>query len=156
MTDFTVSYEPTPDEVARALHQGLKLQLRFLYLALPVLLVLAGAACLLTGALYLGVGLLALAGAFPLALSWMIQVLAGRQLGHLCAPTTLVVTADGYEYRTEHTATTARWARFDRIVTTQEFWLLFTGGRCTAFLPKRAFTMRQEVELDGLFGRIAA
>lgn len=40
--DFTGRYEPAPDEVARALHQGLRRQLKTLFGILIAVLVVAG------------------------------------------------------------------------------------------------------------------
>ncbi|SEG69369.1 YcxB-like protein [Thermomonospora echinospora] len=151
MVDFTIEYELTPDEVGRALHRGLKLQLRAVRLAVPTILAVSGITCLLVDAIGLGVGMLAGAVLFPFVLAWSARRLAKRQLTYLCVPTTLRFTDDGYEYRTDQSATTMRWPLFGRVVSTPEFWLLFVGKQCSAFLPRRAFTSEQQAELDGFF-----
>ena len=147
MVDFTVRYEPTSDEVARALHQGLKRQLATIYRVLPAVLVVAGLVCILADAAIMGVGMLVAAVAAPLAGTWMLRRTARRQLTYLCAPTTLRVTGDGYECRTDQYATTMQWSIFTRVTTTAEFWLFFTNGQLVAFLPKRAFDSEQQAAL---------
>ncbi|GAA2683864.1 hypothetical protein [Nonomuraea recticatena] len=71
--DFTVTYEPTPDEVARALAQVLKRQLRLTSLVLPSVLAVSGLVCLAVGSTGPGVGMLAGAVVFPLLLTWTIR-----------------------------------------------------------------------------------
>lgn len=149
--DFTVRYEPSPDEVARALDQGLTRQLRTLYVALPVALAGAGVACLLAGAVGLGVGLMVGAVAFPPALKWTARRMARRQLAYICVPTTLRVADDGYACVTDQSTTTVQWSMFTRIDGTPEFWLFFIGNQWSGFLPRRAFDGEQQAALDGLF-----
>ncbi|MEU0568207.1 YcxB family protein [Nonomuraea sp. NPDC005983] len=146
--DFTVSYRPTPDEVARALQQGTKRQLKVFYLALPAVLVVSGLVCILVDSIGLGVGMFAGAVAFPLVLTWSIGRAAKRQLTYLCVPTTIRVTDDGYECRTEQSSTTMRWPLFGRIVIGPEFWLFYVNKQCAGFLPRRAFNSEQQAELD--------
>ncbi|NUW46345.1 YcxB family protein [Nonomuraea rhodomycinica] len=149
--DFTIDYTPTQDEVARAFGQGLRRQLSALRVALPAILVLAGAACAVMGGIGLAVGMFAGAVAFPVALTWAIRRAARRQLAYLCVPTTLRVTGQGYECRTDQYTTTLNWSMFGNIVTTPEFWLFFIGKQCAAFLPRRAFDSDQQAALDALF-----
>ncbi|GAA2292779.1 hypothetical protein GCM10010149_45650 [Nonomuraea roseoviolacea subsp. roseoviolacea] len=149
--DFTVEYTPTRDEVARALGQGVKRQLSALRVALPAILVLAGAACAAMGGIGLAAGMLAGAVAFPVALTWAINRAARRQLAYLCVPTTLRVTGDGYECRTDQYTTALNWSMFGNIVNTPEFWLFFIGKQCAAFLPRRAFDPDQQAALDAHF-----
>ncbi|MFJ2028141.1 YcxB family protein [Streptosporangium sp. NPDC087985] len=151
MVDFTVRYEPTPDEVTRALQQGFKRQLKVTYLALPSVLIASGLICILVDAVGMGIGMLVGAVVFPLVLTRSIRRTAKRQLTYLCVPTTLRVTSDGYEYRTDQSTTTVRWSLFGRVVTTPEFWLFFVNKQCTGFLPRRAFDSEQQTELDGFF-----
>lgn len=61
--------------------------------------------------------------------------------------TTLRVTSDGYECRTDQYTTTMRWSMFREIVTTQEFWLFFVNRQFAAFLPNNAFDSEQQAEL---------
>ncbi|MBB6347044.1 YcxB family protein [Nonomuraea muscovyensis] len=149
--DITVRYELSPDEVARALQQGLNRQLRTLFVALPAAFTVSGAGCLLAGATGLGAGLLAGAVVFPFALMWSARRMARRQLAYLCVPTTLRVTDDGYECATDQSTTTVRWSMFARIVGTPEFWLFFIGRQWTGFLPRRAFDGEQQDALDRFF-----
>ncbi|WP_329088262.1 MULTISPECIES: YcxB family protein [unclassified Streptosporangium] len=151
MVDFTVRYEPTPDEVARALQQGFKRQLKVTYLVLPSVLIVSGLVCILVDAVGLGVGMLVGAVVFPLVLTRSIGRTAKRQLTHLCVPTTLRMTSDGYECRTDRFTTTMQWSLFGRVETTPEFWLFFVNKQCTGFLPRRAFDSEQQAELDGFF-----
>ncbi|MEU6424254.1 YcxB family protein [Microbispora sp. NPDC046973] len=148
MVDFTVRYEPTPDEMARALGQGLRQQLKVVYLALPPVLILSGLVCILVGGTYPGIGMLVGAVVFPLVLTWSIRRTGRRQLAHLCVPTTIRVSDDGYECRTEQSTTAMRWALFGRITTGTEFWLFFVNRQFTGFLPRRAFTSEQQAEFD--------
>ncbi|GGO62671.1 YcxB family protein [Nonomuraea cavernae] len=64
--------------------------------------------------------------------------------------TTLRVTDDGYECRTDQSTTTVKWSLFGRIVTGTEFWLFFAGRQFMGFLPRRAFSSEQQAELDDL------
>ncbi|MFG1947369.1 YcxB family protein [Nonomuraea sp. NPDC048826] len=146
--DITVTYEPTPDEVARALDQGVRHQLRVMVVVASSFLVVAGLVCLLLGGTGAGVALLAGAAVFPLAMTWSIRRTGRRQFAHLCVPTTLRLTDDGYEAETEASLMRMRWATFGRIVTGPEFWLFYVNKQFTGFLPRRAFTGDQQAEFD--------
>ncbi|GAA3696383.1 hypothetical protein GCM10022224_072530 [Nonomuraea antimicrobica] len=146
--NFTVDYEPTPDEVARALKLGLRRQLKVPIRTLIAVLLVLGALCLLLGNLGLGIGMLAGAVVFPFALTWSIRRTARRQLGYLCIPTTIHVTDDGIDSRTEQTTTSMRWSFFSQVVHDPEFWLFFVNRQLTGFLPRRAFTQEQQAQLD--------
>jgi hypothetical protein len=146
--DFTVTYEPTPDEVARALAQVLKRQLRLTSLVLPSVLAVSGLVCLAVGSTGPGVGMLAGAVVFPLLLTWSIRRSARRQLAHLCVPTVIRMTTDGYECRTEQSSTSMKWSLFGKIVTGPEFWLFYAKKQCMGFLPRRAFDSGQQAEFD--------
>ncbi len=150
MVDFTVRYEPTPDEVARAFVQGVRQQLKIAYLVLPSVLIVSGLVCVLVEATYVGVAMLVGALVFPLALAGSIRRTGKRQLAYLCVPTTLRVTDDGYECRTDKSTIMLQWTLFGRIVTGSEFWLFFVGRQFTGFLPRRAFNSEQQAQLDGL------
>ncbi|WP_436758269.1 YcxB family protein [Streptosporangium sp. V21-05] len=146
--DVAVSYEPTLDEVARALGQGIRQQLKIAYLALPSVLIASGLGCVLIGSTSTGVAMLVGAVAFPLVLTWSIRRTGRRRLAHLCVPTTLRLTGDGYECHTDQATTTMRWSLFGRIVTGPEFWLFFVNRQFTGFLPRRAFSGGQQAEFD--------
>ncbi|MBN6058421.1 YcxB family protein, partial [Nonomuraea sp. RK-328] len=148
---LTIEYTPAPDEVMRALGEGIKRQLRTLRVAFPAILAVVGAACGVLGDIGLAAGLLAGAVAFPAALTWAIRRTARRQLAYLCVPTTLRLTSEGYECRTDQYTTTINWSMFGNIVTTSEFWLFFVGKQCAAFLPRRAFDADQQDALDTFF-----
>ncbi|MER6949431.1 YcxB family protein [Nonomuraea sp. NPDC000554] len=126
----------------------MKRQLKVSYLVLPVVLVVSGLVCILVDSIGLGVGMFAGAVVFPLALTWSIGRVARRQLTYLCVPTTIRVTGDGYECRTEQSTMTMRWSLFGRIVIGPEFWLFYVNKQCAAFLPRRAFDGEQQAELD--------
>ncbi|MFG2086459.1 MULTISPECIES: YcxB family protein [unclassified Spirillospora] len=153
--DITIRYEPSTDEVARALRLGLKRQLRVVYLVvLPTVLVAAGLVCFLIGDVFIGVGMLVAAAAAPIAAiaaTRAIRRLAARQLTYLCVPTTLHVTDDGYETRTDQYTVKMTWSMFSRVETTPEFWLFFINRQIAAFLPKNAFDGEQQAELGGFF-----
>ncbi|MFB9679160.1 YcxB family protein [Streptosporangium vulgare] len=148
MVDFTTTYEPTPDEVARALGQGVRQQLKIAYLVLPSVLIVSGLVCVLVDALYMGAVMLLVAVVFPLALTWSIRRTGRRRLTYLCVPTTLRLTDDGYEARSDHFTTTMQWSLFGRIVTGPEFWLFFVNKQFTGFLPRRALSGEQQAEFD--------
>ncbi|GLW66084.1 hypothetical protein Arub01_43280 [Actinomadura rubrobrunea] len=149
--DFTVDCQPSPDEVMRAVCLGAKRQFRPLRLTLPTVMVAVGLLCLLVDAIALGIGMFAGAAVVPLALRWAVRWVARRQLGYLCRPTTVHVTSDSYEVRTDQSAVTMRWSLFDRIDSTPEFWLLFMNRQFAAFLPKRVFDDEQRRRLESLF-----
>ncbi|GAA3535521.1 hypothetical protein GCM10022419_013890 [Nonomuraea rosea] len=146
--DFTIRYEPAPDEVARALRQGLKRQLVMVYRILPSVLVVAGLACMWADSVFLGVGMLVAAVVAPFVATWMIRRIAARQLTYMCVPTTIRVTNDGYECRTDQYSTTMQWSMFGEVATTPEFWLFLVNRQPAAFLPKRAFNSEQQAELS--------
>jgi YcxB-like protein len=145
--DFTVSYEPAPDEVARALYQGLKRQLMALYGVLCAVLVVAGSVCVLADAAVIGVGMLVAALVAPPVATWVVRRIARHRLTYLCVPSTLRVTNTGYECRTDRYTTTMRWSMFGEVRTTPEFWLFFVNKQIVGFLPKRAFAIDQQAEL---------
>lgn len=149
--DFTISYQPTPDEVARALVEGMQRQLRAFRLLLPAVLVVGGFGCLLVDALGLGIGMFVAAVVSPFVMTWSTRRIAKRQFAHLCVPTTLTFTSEGYEYRTAQSTVSMRWSLLGKVVTTPEFWLMFVNGLCTGFLPRRAFDSEQQAALDALF-----
>lgn len=147
--DITLQYEATPEEVARALHLGLRRQLRILYVALWSVLAVAGTVCFLVGSVIMGAGMLVAAVAGPMAATWAVRRIARKQLDYLCVPTTLRVTDDGYETRTDQSTTMMKWSMFSRVEATPEFWLLFVNRQIAAFLPRSAFDGAQRAELDG-------
>ncbi|WP_067825178.1 YcxB family protein [Actinomadura kijaniata] len=146
--DITVRYEPTSDEVLRAFSQGLRRQLVTMY-AVLVGVLLAGAAVLFaTGDMSMGVALLTASVLAPLAGHWWFRRRARQQLAFLCVPTTVRVTDDGYECRTDKSTMTMRWSMFSGVTATPEFWLLFVNGQPAAFLPKAAFDGARQNEID--------
>lgn len=149
--DFTLSYEPTPSEVGRACHEGLMRQLKPFYVVLVLVLVAGGVICVLVGVISVGIGMLAAAVVVPLTGPLVIRRLVARRLGFLCVPTTVRVTGDGYEVRTEQHTTSMKWSMVDQVVTTPEFWLLYTNKLFTAYLPKAAFDDEQQAELEAFF-----
>ncbi|MEV0616458.1 YcxB family protein [Nonomuraea sp. NPDC050404] len=146
--DFTIRYEPAPDEVVRALRQSLKRQLVMVYRILPSVLVVSGLACIWADAVFLGVGMLVAALVAPSVATWALRRIAARQLTYMCVPTTIRVTNDGYECRTDQYSTTMQWSMFGEVATTPEFWLFFVNRQPAAFLPKRAFDSEQQAELN--------
>lgn len=147
--DITVSYEPTPDEVVRAFARGLRRQLTALYAVLVSALLVGAAVFFLTGETKLGIALLVSSVLAPLAGNWWLRKRARQQLAFLCVPTTLRVTDDGYEARTDQSTTMMRWAMLSDVTATPEFWLLFVNKQPAAFLPKNAFDADQRAEIDG-------
>ncbi|NJP98312.1 YcxB family protein [Nonomuraea sp. FMUSA5-5] len=146
--DFTVEYEPTPDQVVGAIERALKHQIKALLWLFPAFLAVAGAVFLLLGTIGLGLGLLVAAAVVPFVMPWSLRRAARKQVPHLCVPTTLHVTDDGYESRSEKLTTSARWSLFSRVVATPDFWLFFVNNQATGFLPRNAFTPEQQAELD--------
>ena len=84
-------------------------------------------------------------------MNWGIRRTARRQLTYICVPTTIRVTDDGYECRTDQSATTVQWSMFGRIVDTPESWLFFVNGQWNGLLPRCAFDSAQQAELDAFF-----
>ncbi|GAA0576276.1 YcxB family protein [Actinomadura livida] len=149
--DITLQYEATPEEVARALHLGLRRQLRGVYIVLPAVLVVAAAGCFLGGSAIMGAGMLIAAVAAPMAATRAVRRLAMKQLTYLCVPTTVHVTDDGYETRTDQSTTAMKWSMFSRVEATPEFWLLYINRQIAGFLPKNAFDAAQRAALDAFF-----
>lgn len=147
--DITVRYEPTEDEVVRAFSQGLRRQLTAMYAVLVAVLVAGAAVMFATGNTAMGIGMLVASVLGPLAGNWWLRKRARRTLSFLCVPTTVRVTDDAYECRTEESTTTMRWTMFSNVISTQEFWLLFVNKQPAAFLPKAAFDGPQQAEIDG-------
>ncbi|WP_433466804.1 YcxB family protein [Spirillospora sp. CA-128828] len=147
--DITVEYQPTADEVVRAFSQGLRRQLAALYAVLVSVLVAGALVLFVTGNVTMAIALLVSSVLGPLAGNWWLRRRARTQLAFLCVPTTVRVTDDGYECRTDQSTTAMRWSMFSTVVTTPEFWLLFVNKQPAAFLPKSAFDARQQAEIDG-------
>ncbi|MGP3915561.1 YcxB family protein [Nonomuraea sp. 10N515B] len=147
--DFTVRYQPSPEEVARALQQGVKLQFRALLTILLSVLAGCGLLCVLIGSVTIGIAMFVGAAVSPLVVSWSLR--RRRRLAFLCVPTTLHLTGDGYKVETEQSTATTRWSLFGPVVTTPEFWLFFVNRQFTGFLPRRAFTDEQQAALDAFF-----
>ncbi|MFA1543393.1 YcxB family protein [Actinomadura monticuli] len=147
--DITVRYQLTPDEIGRAAQRGLRSQLTAVYAVLVTVLVAGAAILFVLGETVLAVALLAGSVLGPLAGTWWMHRHVRRQLAHLCVPTTVQVTDDGYECRTDESTMAMRWSMFDSVVTTEEFWLLFVNGQPAAFLPKKAFDAAQRAEIAG-------
>jgi YcxB-like protein len=149
--NFTVEYQPSQDELARALQQGIRRQFKVLVPAAMAVLAGCGLLMLAIGYMGLGLGMLVAALVFPLVMTWSVRRTGSRRLAYLCVPTTFTMTGDGYETRTADSATTIRWSMFSQVIPTQEFWLFFIGKQFAGFLPRRAFTPGQQAELDTLF-----
>lgn len=147
--DITVRYQPSRDEVVRAFSQGLRRQLTAVYAVLVAVLVAGAAVMFVTGDTVMGIALLVATVAAPLAGQWWLRKRARQQLAFLCVPTTVRVTDDGYECRTDESTTTMRWTMFSDVMATPEFWLLFVSKQPAAFLPKGAFTPAQQTEIAG-------
>ncbi|MGH3390873.1 MAG: YcxB family protein [Actinomadura sp.] len=126
-------------------------QLKPFYVALSVVLVAGGLVCLLVGVISVGIGMLAAAVVAPLTGPLVIRHLVARRLTYLCVPATVRVTGDGYEVRTEQHTTSMKWSMVNQVVTTPEFWLLYTNKLFMAFLPKAAFDDEQRAELEVFF-----
>ncbi|TMQ93676.1 YcxB family protein [Actinomadura soli] len=146
---ITVSYEPAPDEVARAFFLGLRRQLAVTYTVVVAFLIGATIFCFSVGKPWVGSALLVSTVAAPLGSAWWLRRRLRTMLAHLCVPTTMRLTADGYECRTDQSTTAMRWSMFSGIVTTGEFWLLFLNRQPAAFLPKSAFDAEQQARIAG-------
>ncbi|MCF6473745.1 YcxB family protein [Nonomuraea sp. MG754425] len=151
--NFSVDYEPTPDEVARAMEQALKHQLRVVIWLFPTVLAVLGAIFLLLDVIGVGSGLLVAAVVVPFVMGWSLRRSVRKQLSHLCVPTTISVTDDGYESRSEQLTTSMRWSLFSKVVNTPEFWLFYVNNQTTGFLPRRAFSPEQQSQLDTVLAR---
>lgn len=147
--DITVGYEPAPDEVTRAFLRGLRRQLTAVYAVLTAALLAGAAVFFARDDLTIAVALLLSVVLAPLGSAWWLRRRVRRQLAFLCVPTTVRVTDDGYECRTEASSTTMRWSMFSDVAATSEFWLLFVNRQPAAFLPKSAFDAEQRAEIDG-------
>ncbi|MGH3241092.1 MAG: YcxB family protein [Spirillospora sp.] len=153
---ITVSYEPAPDEAARAFFLGLRRQLAVTYAAVVVFLVGGTIACFAAGMAWLGVALLVSTAAAPFGSAWWLRRRLRKMLAHLCVPTTIRLTADGYEYQTEKSATVMRWSMFSNVLTTPDFWLLYLNRQPAAFLPKSAFDAEQQAQITGFLATVKA
>ncbi|TYB59074.1 YcxB family protein, partial [Nonomuraea sp. PA05] len=146
--DFTVEYEPTPDEVERALSQALRHQLKFLFTMFPIFLVVFGLIFLLLDVNSVGYGMLVAAIVVPFVLPWSLRRSARKQVSLICVPTTLHLTDEGYRIRSEKLGQEMRWSLFSHVVATPEFWLFFVNKQASGFLPRSAFTPEQQAQLE--------
>ncbi|TDD26369.1 YcxB family protein [Actinomadura sp. KC06] len=146
---ITVSYEPAPDEVARAFFHGLRRQLAVTYTVVVAFLIGATIFCFAVGQAWVGAALLVSTVAAPLGSAWWLRLRLRKMLAFLCVPTTMRLTAEGYECRTDKSTTTMRWSMFSSVVTTGEFWLFFLNKQPAAFLPKSAFDAGQQAQIAG-------
>ncbi|MQY08952.1 YcxB family protein [Actinomadura macrotermitis] len=147
--DITVRYEPTSDEVVRAFSLGLRRQLVTLYAVLVGVLLVAAAVLFAIGVLPMAVAMLISSVLAPPAGHWWMRRRARQRLAFLCVPTTVRVTDDGYECRTDESTMAMRWSMLSGITATPEFWLLSVNRQPAAFLPKAAFDEEQQAEIDG-------
>lgn len=148
--DITIRYEPAPDEVARAFQRGLRSQLNAIYAVVASVLVAGAAVCFAVGDAGLAIALLVGSVLGPLAGSFWLRRRVRHQFAFLCVPTTVRITDDGYECHTDTSTTMMRWSMFSKVMTTEEFWLLYQSKYPAAFLPKGAFDAAQQSEIDGL------
>lgn len=148
--DITVEYEPAPDEVARAFQRGLRSQLNAIYAVVASVLVAGAVVCFAVGNAGLAIALLVGSVLGPLAGSFWLRRRVRHQFAFLCVPTTVRITDDGYECRTDVSRTMMRWSMFSKVMTTEEFWLLYQSRYPAAFLPKIAFDAAQQAEISGL------
>ncbi|MFI0409890.1 YcxB family protein [Actinomadura sp. 3N508] len=146
---FTVGYEPTPDEAVRVFARGLRGQLMVTYVALVVLLTGGAGLCFYVGKTWLGIALLISAVAAPIAADWAVRQRLREALAHMCVPTTMRLTADEYESRTEQATIKYRWSMFSKVVNTKDYWMLYVDGQPAAFLPKGAFDAGQLAQIEG-------
>jgi small-conductance mechanosensitive channel len=150
VVDITVNYQPAPDEVARAFRRGLRSQLNAIYAVTASVLIAGAVVCFAVGDAGLGIALLVASVLGPLAGTWWLRRRVGHQFAFLCVPTTVRITDDGYECRTDASTTMMRWSMFSKVTTTEEFWLLYQSGYPAAFLAKAAFDAAQQTHIDGL------
>lgn len=153
--DITVTYQLTPDEGARAVGLNLRRRLIPARVVVPALLVLLGFFGVLLEAVSVGVGLgmFAAAAIFPVVLTWNLKRNLRRSVAHLCEPLTIRVTDDGYECAAATFTQSMRWAKFDRVERTKEFWLFYRENEFVAFLPLAAFDETQRAEVWDLLTR---
>ncbi|MFI0483909.1 YcxB family protein [Actinomadura sp. 9N215] len=148
---ITVSYEPTPDEAARAYCHGLNEQLAGPYALKALFLIGAAVFCFSVEYPWLGAAMLVLAVAVPLGSAWSLRLRLRKLAVYMCVPTTMRLTADGCEYRTDLTTSTTSWSLFSEIKSTREFWLFYLGGHPATFIPKSAFDAEQQAQVNGFF-----
>ncbi|TDB87867.1 YcxB family protein [Actinomadura sp. KC216] len=146
---ITVSVEPTPDEAVRALFHGLKQGLTRTYTMVAGALIVAAIYCFSSGQTGAGIVVLVLAAAFPIAGVRSARVNLRKVAAHMCVPTTLRLTANGCEWRTDTFTTTMVWSAFSNIENTQKFWVCYMSGFPAEFILKRAYDAEQLAQIEG-------
>ncbi|MFI0409889.1 YcxB family protein [Actinomadura sp. 3N508] len=147
---ITVSYEPTPDEALRAHFYGLKEGLLSTYIVVAGALVIAAFYCFYIERPEAVVVTLALAVAVPIAAISSARGNLRSATAHMCVPTTLRLTADGLECRTDRFTITMLWSAYSNVENAREFWVLYVGGFPSGFILKRAYNAEQLAQIEGL------
>nr|WP_311132164.1 YcxB family protein [Nonomuraea gerenzanensis] len=114
----------------------------------PAFLVVSGIVFLLLDLYSVGIGMLVAAVVVPFVVPWSLRRAVRKQVPHICVPTTLHVTDEGYETRSAQLTMELRWSLFSRVIPTPEFWLFFINKQASGFLPRSAFTPEQQAQLD--------
>lgn len=67
--------------------------------------------------------------------------------------TKVTVDGNGWQFEDAARAATWKWSAFQKLMTTDEFWLLFVAPRTALIVPKRPFTAEQRTEVEALIAK---
>jgi hypothetical protein len=76
------------------------------------------------------------------------RIAVKMQAGRLCVPCTVRINDEGYELQRAQDFHRFQWPMFQRIITTEEFWLLYLNKWSAVIVPRRAFDAGQQAEID--------
>jgi hypothetical protein len=150
--DVAASFELTRDELRRAnkaVAGGL-----WAMMWRAVVFFTVGGIAFLFGVPVLGVLFLLAAFAIAFVTVRAPRIAVKTQADRLCVPCTIRINDEGYELQRAQDFHRYQWSMFQRIQTTEEFWLLYLNKRSAVIVPRRAFEARQQAEIDHLLTNV--
>jgi len=102
-----------------------------------------------------GISLVPYGIVFVSIMTWTHIRDVSRQARRICVPTTVRLTNDVVEIQTSQGVHVRGWTSFVKTVATSEFWLLYTKKRYAIIIPRRAFLVAEQAEIDSFLGALS-
>ena len=96
---------------------------------------------------------------FPVVEGVMIYLLLrsqSRQAARLAVPSTLTLTDETVTLALPTSTVTHQWTTFVRLASVDHFWLFYTTKQTAMIIPKRAFDVAQQEQIEAFVQRSAA
>jgi YcxB-like protein len=81
-------------------------------------------------------------------LIWIQALIAGRKARRSRIPVTMLLTTEAVEIQSSQGSHVRAWTSFVKTAATAEFWLLYTKKRYAVIVPRRAFLVEDQAEID--------